>query len=191
MKQFKWYFSAILAVMTLLFSGCEIFREALEESYSSEDPSSEEFEARFNIGVFQIVKYPRAAVLEKIIDIGNGETLCVNTNALFSSKRIRAAKAVPRPGSPDLYDLEFRIDRMGKTQWMMLHGTVRGEEVVMMVDNRFVGTFTPEEYNDGTKDWVKIRIGVDAYTARGIVKFAKKNYDHYNPEASNWFSNLF
>jgi len=117
MKQFKWYFSAILAVMTLLFSGCEIFREALEESYSSEDPSSEEFEARFNIGVFQIVKYPRAAVLEKIIDIGNGETLCVNTNALFSSKGSGQRKLFPVRAV-----LIFTIWNSGSTAWARRNG---------------------------------------------------------------------
>lgn len=191
MKLEKLRFLAILATLMLLGSGCEIFREALEESYSSEDPASDDFESKFNIGVFQIVKYPRASILEKEINVDENNTVCINTNALFSSKRIRQARAIPRPGNPDVYDLEFRIDRMGKTQWMVMHGSARGNEVVMMVDNRFVGFFHPQELVDGNKDWVKIRIGVDNYTAKGIVKFAKKNYEYYNPEAKNWFESLF
>ena len=191
MKLEKLRFLAILATIMLLGSGCEIFREALEESYSSEDPASDDFESKFNIGVFQIVKYPRASILEKEINVDENNTVCINTNALFSSKRIRQARAIPRPGNPDVYDLEFRIDRMGKTQWMVMHGSARGNEVVMMVDNRFVGFFHPQELVDGNKDWVKIRIGVDNYTAKGIVKFAKKNYEYYNPEAKNWFESLF
>ena len=191
MKLEKMRFLAILATIMLLGSGCEIFREALEESYSSEDPASDDFESKFNIGVFQIVKYPRASILEKEINVDEHNTVCINTNALFSSKRIRQARAIPRPGNPDVYDLEFRIDRMGKTQWMVMHGSARGNEVVMMVDNRFVGFFHPQELVDGNKDWVKIRIGVDNYTAKGIVKFAKKNYEYYNPEAKNWFESLF
>ena len=191
MKLEKLRFLAILATIMLLGSGCEIFREALEESYSSEDPASDDFESKFNIGVVQIVKYPRASILEKEINVDENNTVCINTNALFSSKRIRQARAIPRPGNPDVYDLEFRIDRMGKTQWMVMHGSARGNEVVMMVDNRFVGFFHPQELVDGNKDWVKIRIGVDNYTAKGIVKFAKKNYEYYNPEAKNWFESLF
>ena len=190
MKKFFDLLPAVILIGVLFFSGCEVFQEALQESYASEDPSSDEYETRFNIGVFQIINYPRASNLEKEIDIGNGETICINTNALFHSKRIRAARAIPRPGNPDVYDLEFRLDRMGKTQWMMLHGSNRGREVAMMVDNRFAGTFVPASLDDGAKDWVKLRIGVDVYTAKGIVKFARKNYDYYNPEAKSWFSNL-
>ena len=60
----------------------------------------------------------------------------------------------------------------------------------MMVDDRYVGSFMPESLNDGSKDWVTVRIGVDAYTAKGIVKFAQRNYEYYNPEAGSWFKYL-
>jgi hypothetical protein len=190
MKLQKTIFLLLLLSGMFLFNGCEIFREALNESYYTEDPTSDEYETKFNIGVFQIVKYPRATMLEQEVDIGDGKTISVNTNALFSSKRILKARAIPRPGDPDIYDLEFKIDRMGKTQWMMLHGTARGEEVVMMVDDRFAGVFIPESLDDGRKDWVTLRVGVDAYTAKGIVKFAQRNYEYYNPEASSWFKYL-
>ena len=191
MKRHKFIFMAALICAASLFSGCEIFREALQESYSSEDPNSEDYDTKFNIGVFEIVKYPRASVLEKEITTPDGGTLCINTNALFSSKRIRQARAIPRPGNPDVYDLEFRIDRMGKTQWMVLNGSARKNPVALVVDDRCVGTFVPEDFTNGKEDWVKLHIGVDAYTAKGIVKFAKKNYEFYNPEAKNFFSNLF
>lgn len=190
MKLKRFSFLTLLACGMLFFSGCEIFQEALSDSYSSDDPTSEDYDTKFNIGVFKVVKYPRATMLEKEIDTGDGESICVNINALFSSKRIRKARAVPRPGNPDIYDLQFRLDRMGKTQWMMLNGEARGEEVVMMVDDRYVGSFMPESLNDGSKDWVTVRIGVDAYTAKGIVKFAQRNYEYYNPEAGNWFKYL-
>ena len=182
-------FAVSLFAMSL-FCGCELFREAMEESFSSENPNDDDYEAKFTIGIFQLIKYPRAEMLEKEIITPDGETICVNSNALFSSKRIRQARAIPRPGNPDVYDLEFRIDRMGKTQWMTLDAERRGNELVMIVDNRCVGTFIPESYTHGNQDWVKVHIGVDVYTARGIVKFAKKNYDFYNPEAKNFFSNL-
>lgn len=190
MKADKFIFSALLTAALFLGGGCEIFQEALSDSYSSDDPTSEDYSTKFNLGIFQVVKYPRATVLEKEVDMGDGKTVCVNTNALFSSKRIRKARAIPRPGNPDIYDLEFQIDRMGKTQWMMLHGTSRGDEVVMMVDDRFAGVFIPESLDDGRRDWVTLRVGVDAYTAKGIVKFAQRNYEYYNPEASSWFKYL-
>lgn len=191
MKNNRFIFLAALLAGMFLFSGCEIFREALSESYASDDPDSEDYDTRFNIGIFQIVRYPRASMLEREIPIPGGETVCININPLFSSKRIRQVRAIPRPGNPDVYDLEFRIDRQGKTQWMMLYGANRNTPLVMMVDDRYVGTFIPTEYTDGREEWVKLQIGVDAYTARGIVRFARKNYEYYNPEAKNWFNNLF
>ena len=183
---------AALLTGCLFFTGCEIFEEALSESFASEDPTSEDYDARFVIGIFSIVRYPRATALEREVNCGDGTTIWINANQNFSSKRIRAARAIPRPGNPDRFDLEIRLDRMGKSQWQTLGHGNRGEPVVMMVDNRFVGTFVPEASNYyNNMEWVKIRIGMDSYTAKGIVKFAKKNYSFYNPNASDWFSSLF
>ncbi|MBR2345093.1 MAG: hypothetical protein IKA71_04840 [Lentisphaeria bacterium] len=183
---------AILFIGTFLFCGCEIFEEALQESYASDDPTSEEYEPRFVLGVFEIVNYPRATSLEKQINTRDGRQICINVNPIFSSRRIRAVKAVPRPGNPDVCDLELRIDRMGKTQWQMLSDGHRGEMLTLMIDSRHVGDFIPEHTRGyGNDEWVKIRVGMDSYTARGVAKFAKKNYSFYNPEASDWFNQLF
>ena len=179
------------ALMLLFLPGCEEFREALEDgAVSHDDPNSETYRPRFVVGIFSIVEYPRASDLEKELPLPNGRSVWINTNQNFSSKNLRDVRVIPRPGNPDIYDLQFRLDRMGKTQWMMLNGEARGEEVVMMVDDRYVGSFMPESLNDGSKDWVTVRIGVDAYTAKGIVKFAQRNYEYYNPEAGSWFKYL-
>jgi hypothetical protein len=190
-KSFLMFLAALLGC-AFLFCGCEILEEALQESYASDDPTSEEYEPRFVLGVFEIVQYPRATTLEKEITSRDGGAMWINVNPIFSSKRIRAARAVPRPGDPDVCDLELRIDRMGKTQWQMLSDGHRGETLALMIDSRHVGNFIPEHVRGYTNaEWVKIRIGMDSYTARGIVQFAKKNYSFYNPEASDWFSSLF
>lgn len=173
-----------------LFCGCEVLEEAIHESYASEDPTSDDFEPRFVVGAFEIVRYPRALTLEKEITAVDGQSMWINANPLFSSRRIRSARAVPRPGNPDVCDLEFRIDRMGKTQWQMLSDGHRGEALALMVDSRHVGNFVPESTGYGNAEWVRVRVGMDPYTARGVAKFAKKNYAHFNPDASDWFSNL-
>jgi len=193
-KQMKKSFlltSIILFGAMFMFCGCEILEEAMQESYSTDDPTSEDYEPRFVIGVFETVRYPRAMNLEKEITDNTGKKVWINANPLFSSRRIRAARVVPRPGNPDLCDLEFRIDRMGKTQWQMLSSGYRGEQLAFMVDSRHVGYFVPEYSGYGNAEWVRIRIGMDSYTARGIVKFAKKNFAHFNPDASDWFSTLY
>lgn len=182
--------SVLFLGMAFMFCGCEILEEAIQESYSSEDPTSDDYEPRFVVGIFETVRYPRAMNLEKEITDNSGRKVWINANPLFSSRRIRAARVVPRPGNPDLCDLEFRIDRMGKTQWQMLSSGHRDEQLALMVDSRHVGYFVPEFSGYGNAEWVRVRVGMDSYTARGIVKFAKKNFAFYNPDASDWFESF-
>ena len=138
--------------------------------------------------VCAIVKYPRAQMIEQQIDY-KGTTLWINRNQFFDSKRIEKARAVPRPGNPDVCDLEFKLDPLGKTHWQMLVASAGGNEVALLVDQRCVATFVPEMPNSDSDriDWVRVKAGVDAYTARGIVRYAHKNYVHFNPDAGNFF----
>ncbi|MBE6362475.1 MAG: hypothetical protein E7054_02360 [Lentisphaerae bacterium] len=179
--------------LTMIFgtAGCEAFNEALQaelEYGSSESGSSDDFKPRFVMTVCAIVKYPRAQMLELQVDC-NGTEIWINRNQLFDSKRIEKARAVPRPGNPDVCDLEFKLDPLGKTHWQMLVASAGGNEVALLVDQRCVATFVPEMPNvDSDRiDWVKVRAGVDAYTARGIVRYAHKNHVHFNPDAGNFF----
>ena len=184
----------LLGGIILVYScGCEEFRDAMEaemEYGSSEKGNSDDFRPRFVLAMCSVVRYPRAQMLEQQVDC-NGQPIWINTNQLFDSKRIRKARAVPRPGNPDVCDLELRLDPLGKNHWQMLVASSRGGAVALMVDKRCVGTFIPEMPNvDGDRfEWVNVRIGVDSYTARGIVRYAGKNYDHFNPEASSFFGN--
>jgi len=61
---------------------------------------------------------------------------------------------------------------------------------VLVVDGRHMATFIPEPPDENNKRWVTLRVGIDPYTARGIAKFAKKNYAHYNPDSTSFFSKL-
>ena len=186
---------SFLAVLAVLFfsSGCEEFREALEDGGGVyDDPNSENFRPRFVVGVFTIVEYPRAGDLEKSLAMPNGRTVWINTNQNFSSKNLREVRVIPRPGNPDVCDLQFKLDRQGRIQWQLLAGNNREIPVVLVVDSRYAGKFIPQlPADDGQKDlWVTLRVGVDHYTARGMAKFAKKNYIYYNPDTASWFSFL-
>ena len=194
MKRFLLIKSGILclALATIFYAGgCEAFNEALQaelEYGSSERATSDDFKARFVMTVCAIVKYPRAQMIEQQIDY-KGTTLWINRNQFFDSKRIEKARAVPRPGNPDVCDLEFKLDPLGKTHWQMLVASAGGNVVALLVDQRCVATFVPERPNADSDriDWVRVKAGVDAYTARGIERYAHKNYVHFNPDAGNFF----
>ena len=187
---------SFLMILALLFfsTGCEEFREALEDGGGNyDDPTSENFRPRFVVGIFSIVEYPRASDLEKELPRSNGRSVWINTNQNFSSKNLREVRVIPRPGNPDICDLQFKLDRQGKVQWQILAGNNQAQPVVLVVDSRYAGRFVPElpEDSDSREHWVTLRVGVDHYTARGIAKFARKNYVYYNPDTASWFNFLF
>ena len=181
---------SFLAVLALLFfsSGCEEFREALEDGGGAYDnPNSEDYRPRFVVGVFTIVEYPRAGDLEKSLPMPNGRSVWINTNQNFSSKNLREVRVIPRPGNPDICDLQFKLDRLGKIQWQILSGMHIDKKVAFIVDGICYTTFTPEPPNSKNSSWVTLKVGINPYTAKGIVKFAKKNYLYYNPDTRSWF----
>lgn len=182
----------ILPTLAALFflPGCEqmkdAFNQAMMEEVVSEDPNSDNYKPRYVVGIFSIVKYPRAGNLEKEIQAMDGKTVWINTNQNFSSKNFRDAKVISRPGDPDLCDLQLRTTRQGKMLWDLLAGNYRDEAVAFVVDGIYFGSFVPEPSVD-SNDWVTLRVGIDPVTAKGIARFAAKNYLHYNPDAKSWF----
>lgn len=191
-KIFSLLFLPLLMLLTAVGNcGCEIIEEALAaEGFGSDNPNSEDYRPRFVVGIFSIVQYPRATELEKPIRDLDGREIYINANQNFSSKNLRDAKIVIRPGNPELCDLMFRLDRRGKIQWQLLAGRYRHEQVAFVVDGRILARFVPELPRDENSSWVFLRVGIDHYHARNIVRFAKKNYIFYNPDASNFFSSF-
>ena len=55
------------------------------------------------------------------------------------------------------------------------------EKVALFLDNHYIGSFTPEPLADEDSEWVAIRYPLDEVTARGVEKYARKNYKNYNP----------
>ena len=183
---------ATMAAMLFCGAGCELIDEAMDPDNAPgiDDPGSDDYEPRFVVGIFSIVNYPRATRLERELATDTGEKIWINANQNFSSKHLKDAKVVPRPGNPDVCDLKFKFDRAGRTQWEVLVGNHRDEEVVLVVDGRYMARFIPEDPDENNRNWVTVRAGIDSYTARGVAKFAKKNYVHYNPDSSSFFSKL-
>lgn len=187
----KVFYIPLLALLFLL-CGCEAFMEAMEAGSiaNSDNPNSDSYRARFVVGVFTIVQYPRATELEKELEMPGGRSVAINTNQSFSSNNIRDARVVARPGNPDVCDLQIKPDRAGLLQWEMLAGNNRGEAVVLVVDGRYMASFIPEMPPEDGSLWITLRVGIDPYTAKGIARYARKNYDFYNPDSSSWFNYL-
>ncbi|MBO5792544.1 MAG: hypothetical protein J6S54_08740 [Lentisphaeria bacterium] len=181
----------LMAIFAVGISGCEILEEALEAgALDTDNPNSEDYRPRFVVGIFSIVQYPRATDLEKPIRDLDGREIYINANQNFSSKNLKDARIVVRPGNPELCDLKLKLDRRGKIQWQLLAGRFRDEQVAFVVDGKLLARFVPELPEDENDAWVFLRVGIDHFHAKNIVKFAKKNYVFFNPDSSNFFTNF-
>lgn len=180
--------TAVVAVGTC---GCEILEEAWEAGkLDSDNPNSDDYRPRFVVGIFSIVQYPRATELERPVRDLEGNEVYINANQNFSSRNLKDVRIVVRPGNPELCDLKFKLDRRGKIQWQLLAGRARDEQVAFVVDGKLLARFVPEVPEDESASWVFLRVGIDHFHARNIVKFAKKNYIFFNPDSSNFFSSF-
>lgn len=180
--------TAVVAVGTC---GCEILEEAWEAGkLDSDNPNSDDYRPRFVVGIFSIVQYPRATELERPVRDLEGNEVYINANQNFSSRNLKDVRIVVRPGNPELCDLKFKLDRRGKIQWQLLAGRARDEQVAFVVDGKLLARFVPEVPEDESTSWVFLRVGIDHFHAKNIVKFAKKNYVFFNPDSSNFFSSF-
>ena len=136
----------------------------------------------FNITIFNTIQKTCTVCV-----ITNSKSIWINTNQNFSSKYIKDAKVLPRPGDPNVCDLQFKLDRLGKLQWQILAGMHIEQQVAFIVDGIYYAGFVPEPPKSEQNNWVTLRVGINPYTAKGIAKFAKKNYTYYNPSTDSWF----
>ena len=194
MKKILPQLNACFAALLFLFccSGCEILEEALEGSnnWGTDNPNSEDYRPRFVVGIFSIVRYPRATDLERPVQDLDGREIYINANQNFSSKNLRDAQIVVRPGNPELCDLKIKLDRRGIVQWQLLAGRHRDEQVAFVVDGKLLARFIPEIPEEENSQWVFLRVGIDHFHAKNIVKYARKNYIFYNPDSSNFFKSF-
>ena len=175
-----------MAALMLGVCGCEILEEALQESFSQDAGAGlnifgEEYTPKYVIAFFEEVRYPRAGELEKEITTFDGKKIWINNNQLMSSKHIREVRLEQRVDQPDRYDLKLRLTESGCRIWTLMALKFSEEKVALFLDNHYIGSFNPEPLADEEAEWVAVRYPIDEVTARGVEKYARKNYRNYNP----------
>ncbi len=184
----KIFFRSLMMAAVLGLCGCEQFQEAWEEATTQKESSwGQSYEPKYVMGMFQIVKYPRAKDLESEITTFTGEKIWINTNQFFSSKNVKEIKLIPRADRPDAFDLSVRLDDRGMRLWTVMAQEFRGREVVLMIDGVYQCRFEPLPLKSDEDEWAVIRYPFDEVTANALVKYAKKNYGHFNPSPSRLF----
>jgi hypothetical protein len=175
-------------------SGCEsldltwddIIGRSKSDSSSSES-SSGKYEPKYAMTFHQVVEYPRAESIEKEIVTFDGKRLYINSNFFFSSREIIRAKMIERKGQKDFYDLSLNLSRRGKMRWMNMVVNFRHSDIAIMLDGMYYKSFAPDVITDEETEWVLVPGPFDPVTAKGIVKYAEKNYEYYNPDSRKMF----
>ena len=182
----------ILAVFAA--AGCESLNLTWDEVLGRKpDPatadgnSSGKYEPKYAMTFHEVVEYPRAESIEKEIVTFDGKKLYINSNFFVSSREIIRAKMIERKDQKDFYDLTVNLSRRGKMRWMNMVVNFRHSEIAIMLDGSYYKSFTPEVITDEDTEWVIIPGPFDPVTAKGIVKYAEKNYDYYNPDSRKSF----
>ncbi len=176
------------AAALLAVTGCETLNEAWEEALTpSKSTFGEEYQPKYVLALYQVVKYPRAGDLEAEISTFDGKKLWINTNQFFSSKQVKDIKLLPRADRPDCYDIALQLDERGSRIWTMMSLQFRDEPVAMMIDKYFQCTFNPQPLDSDEETWVVIKYPFDQVTAHGLQKYAKQNYKYFNPSPTSLF----
>ncbi len=145
------------------------------------------YEPKYAMTFHQVVEYPRAEAIEKEVVTFDGKKLYVNTNFFVSSREVIKVKMIERKDQKDFYDLSLNLSRRGKMRWMNMVVNFRNCEIAIMLDGMYYRSFTPEVITDEDTEWVLVPGPFDPVTAKGIVKYAEKNYDYYNPDSRKSF----
>ncbi|MBO5762758.1 MAG: hypothetical protein J6R85_02715 [Lentisphaeria bacterium] len=182
------FFLAVPGMM--LLAGCEAFQQAWDEALHPEEQDSNgegffsEYKPKYVLNFNQLVRYPRAGDLETKIRTFEGKEIWINTNPNMTSRHIRQIRMTPRLDAKT-YNLALQLSDTGARIWTMMALQGPGDSFALMLDGHYFCSFVPAPLADEDANWVMIDYPFDEVTAKGLVKYSRKNYDHFNPSATS------
>lgn len=167
-------------VSALFITGCEIL----------EDSMKEEKKAKYILSLHEVIKYPRSKDLERKITSFDGKEYWINSNQYFHSRHIEQVKLIPSEKRQGYYDLSLKLDYSGTVKWIQLSMHFQYKKMALLVDGNFYTLYTPDRLTHEDDKWVLLTGPFDPITAKGIQKYARKNYVSFNPRKQN-FAEIF
>ncbi len=166
-------FTALLLVSAaslLYVSGCETL-----DANKKEEPS-------YVLTINELIKFPRAANIEKEVPTYSGKTICVNTNSYLHSRNVMEIDIIPSAQKKGFYDLQLKLDYHGKLAWMQLSVNHAYSEVAFLIDGVYYRSIMPDKISSEYEDSVLVRGPFDPVTAKALKSHSKENYIRYNGE---------
>lgn len=173
MKKFL-FFSFILATV-ISISGCETLDKLLKPEEGKLKKGIHQ-----RLSIHQIVKYPRAAKLEKALPTVDGkEKVWVNMNYFIDSHNFKDIKLVEVEGKPGMYNFSVELDEQGVLKWLQLSNGFFGVPLALVCDGKVLKIFTIKKRTKEDTKWVTIEGPFDFVNAKLVQKYAKHNYEFY------------
>ncbi len=185
----KYLLMLIGAVLFTCMCGCEKLKIENEDEVDNKEKTSffDAKKPKYVISFHEIIKYPRASDIEKPINTLDGKKVYININQFVHSSDIMDANLIKLPNNDDYFNIRLRFSRSGTIRWHAMAIQFKGREVAMLLDGEYLTSLIPDPMADEDDEWVIVRGPFDAVTAKGIARYASKNYAIYNPDPSRLF----
>ena len=167
----------MVLISVFFFAGCEAIEDTLNINLTDDNP-------HYNVSLHSIIKYPRGNAIEQDVETFKGEKIVINTNSFIDSSKILDAELIPLQDNPGYYDIQLKLNDTGVKQWFQLVLDYREEPVAIIIDGAYFGRFRPDGGHTEDDQWVTLKGPFNEVIARGIVKYARRNYRHYHPNST-------
>lgn len=175
MKKIQFIVVAVFAAV--FFCGCEAIEDVLNINLIDDNP-------RYQVSLHSIIKYPRGNKIEEEVETFKGEKVTINANSFIDSSKILDAELIPLEDDPGYFDISLKLNDTGVKQWFQLVLDYRDDPVAIIIDGAYFGRFRPDGGHTEDDKWVTLKGPFNEVIARGIVKYAKRNYRHYHPTST-------
>lgn len=170
-------FMLLGCLLTGLLCGCAAIEDALNINLIDDNP-------RYQVSLHSIILNPRGNEIEEEVEAFKGEKVIINGNSFIDSSKIMDAELIPMEDEPGYFDISLRLNDTGMKQWFQLVLDYRDEPVAIIIDGAYFGKFRPDGGHTEDSKWVTLKGPFNEVIARGIVKYARRNYRHYHPNST-------
>lgn len=168
---------AVMCAVILFLSGCAAIEDALNINLIDDKP-------RYQISIHNIIRYPRGNEIEEEVATFKGEKVVINTNSFIDSSKILDAEMIPLEDKPGYYDISLKLNGTGIKQWFQLVLDYHDAPSAIIIDGAYFGRFRPDGGHTEDTQWVTLKGPFNEVIARGIVKYARRNYRHFHPTST-------
>lgn len=167
----------LAAALLLVLTSCETFKKKAK----TED-GEEITEPKWTFTVNEIVRYPRASMLEKEVPSFDGRTVWVQKHYPLSSRNVKSIELIPLPNKPGYYNLKLQVDQRGSRASTVLSNKLTGTSQGALIDNMFYRVVEIEKPTGKDEEFVVLKGPFDEIIAQKLKNFAVPNYKLFHYE---------